>query len=45
MITGGERPMLGFRPSPWPIDRRLVDRDLLSADERANWTPITQVRG
>ncbi|HEX7948207.1 MAG TPA: aminopeptidase P family protein [Phenylobacterium sp.] len=36
MIPGGERPMLGFETLTLaPIDRRLIDRDLLSADERA----------
>ncbi|TAL38124.1 MAG: aminopeptidase P family protein [Phenylobacterium sp.] len=35
-IPGGERPMLGFETLTLaPIDRRLIDRDLLSADERA----------
>jgi Xaa-Pro aminopeptidase len=35
-IPGGERPMLGFETLTLaPIDRRLVDRDLLTADERA----------
>jgi Xaa-Pro aminopeptidase len=36
MIPGGERPMLGFETLTLaPIDRCLVDRDLLSPDERA----------
>lgn len=36
MIAGGERPMLGFETLTLaPIDRRLIDRDLLSPDERA----------
>ncbi|MBU1376560.1 MAG: aminopeptidase P family protein [Alphaproteobacteria bacterium] len=35
-IPGGERPMLGFETLTMaPIDRRLIDRDLLSPDERA----------
>ena len=35
-IPGGERPMLGFETLTLaPIDRRLIDRDLLTADERA----------
>ncbi|WP_430426376.1 aminopeptidase P family protein [Phenylobacterium sp.] len=35
-IPGGERPMLGFETLTLaPIDRRLIDRDLLSPDERA----------
>lgn len=35
-IPGGERPMHGFETLTLaPIDRRLIDRDLLSADERA----------
>lgn len=35
-IPGGERPMLGFETLTLaPIDRRLIDRDLLSSDERA----------
>jgi len=35
-IAGGERPMLGFETLTLaPIDRRLVARDLLSGDERA----------
>jgi Xaa-Pro aminopeptidase len=35
-IPGGERPMLGFETlSLAPIDRRLVDPDLLSPEERA----------
>jgi len=35
-IPGGERPMHGFETLTMaPIDRRLVDRDLLSPDERA----------
>jgi len=35
-IPGGERPMHGFETLTLaPIDRRLVDRDLLSPDERA----------
>jgi Xaa-Pro aminopeptidase len=35
-IPGGERPMLGFETLTLaPIDRRLVARDLLTADERA----------
>ena len=34
-IAGGERPMLGFEALTMaPIDRRLIDRDLLNADER-----------
>jgi Xaa-Pro aminopeptidase len=34
-IPGGERPMLGFETLTLaPIDRRLIDRDLLTADER-----------
>jgi len=34
-IPGGERAMLGFETLTLaPIDRRLIDRDLLSADER-----------
>ncbi len=36
-IPGGERPMLGFEPLTLaPIDRRLVDVDLLTVAER-NW--------
>ena len=36
-IDGGERPMLGFENLTWaPIDRTLVDADLLSDFER-NW--------
>jgi Xaa-Pro aminopeptidase len=35
-IPGGERPMLGFEPLTMaPIDRRLVDRSLLTAQEAA----------
>ncbi len=35
-IAGGERPMLGFETLTLaPIDRRLIDRDLLSPAERA----------
>jgi Xaa-Pro aminopeptidase len=35
-ITGGERPMLGFETLTLaPIDRSLIDTNLLSADERA----------
>ncbi len=35
-IPGGERPMLGFETLTLaPIDRRLIDRDLLSVAERA----------
>lgn len=35
-IPGGERPMLGFETLTLaPIDRRLIDRDLLGPDERA----------
>jgi Xaa-Pro aminopeptidase len=35
-IPGGERPMLGFEPLTLaPIDRRLVARDLLTAEEIA----------
>jgi Xaa-Pro aminopeptidase len=35
-IAGGERPMLGFETLTLaPIDRRLVDASLLTADERA----------
>ena len=35
-IPGGERPMHGFETLTLaPIDRRLIDRDLLSPDERA----------
>lgn len=35
-VPGGERPMLGFETLTWaPIDRRLIDRDLLTAEERA----------
>jgi Xaa-Pro aminopeptidase len=35
-IAGGERPMLGFETLTLaPIDRRLIDRALLDADERA----------
>jgi len=35
-IPGGERPMLGFETLTLaPIDRRLIDRDLLSPEERA----------
>src|SRR6185369_4458807 len=35
-IPGGERKMLGFETLTLaPIDRRLVDRDLLTAEERA----------
>ncbi|WP_296595054.1 aminopeptidase P family protein [Phenylobacterium sp.] len=35
-IPGGERSMLGFETLTLaPIDRRLIDRDLLTADERA----------
>jgi len=35
-VPGGERPMLGFETLTLaPIDRRLVNRDLLTADERA----------
>lgn len=35
-IPGGERPMLGFEALTLaPIDRRLIDRDLLSPAERA----------
>jgi Xaa-Pro aminopeptidase len=35
-IAGGERPMLGFETLTLvPIDRSLIDRDLLSAEERA----------
>jgi Xaa-Pro aminopeptidase len=34
-IPGGERPMLGFETLTLaPIDRRLIDRDLLSDEER-----------
>ena len=34
-IAGGERPMLGFETLTLaPIDRALVDRDLLSSEER-----------
>ncbi|MBX7248045.1 MAG: aminopeptidase P family protein [Caulobacteraceae bacterium] len=36
-IPGGERPMLGFESLTLaPIDRQLIDRNLLDADER-NW--------
>jgi Xaa-Pro aminopeptidase len=36
LIPGGERPMLGFEPLTLaPIDRRLVDVALLTAEERA----------
>jgi len=35
-IPGGERPMLGFETLTLaPIDRRLIDRNLLSPDERS----------
>lgn len=35
-VPGGERPMHGFETLTLaPIDRRLIDRDLLTADERA----------
>jgi Xaa-Pro aminopeptidase len=35
-IAGGDRPMLGFETLTLaPIDRSLIDTDLLSADERA----------
>jgi Xaa-Pro aminopeptidase len=35
-IPGGERPMLGFEPLTLaPIDRKLIDVDLLDAVERA----------
>ena len=35
-IPGGERSMHGFETLTLaPIDRRLIDRDLLTADERA----------
>ena len=35
-IPGGERPMLGFETLTLaPIDGRLIDRDLLTPDERA----------
>jgi Xaa-Pro aminopeptidase len=35
-IVGGERPMLGFEPLTLaPIDRKLVDADLLDTTERA----------
>jgi len=35
-IPGGERPMLGFETLTLaPIDRRLIDLDLLTAEERA----------
>jgi len=35
-IPGGERPMLGFEPLTLaPIDRRLIDKGLLSAEEIA----------
>ena len=35
-IAGGERPMLGFETLTMaPIDRRLIQVDLLTADERA----------
>ena len=34
-IPGGERPMLGFETLTWaPIDRRVIDRDLLGPEER-----------
>ena len=37
-IPGGERPMLGFETLTFaPIDRRLVDKDLLSAEEIAQF--------
>ncbi|HLS18878.1 MAG TPA: aminopeptidase P family protein [Paracoccaceae bacterium] len=33
---GGERPMLGFETLTWcPIDRRLIDKDLLDTESRA----------
>lgn len=36
MIDGGERPMLGFETLTLaPIDRRLIDASLLTADEKA----------
>jgi Xaa-Pro aminopeptidase len=36
MIPGGERPMMSFETLTLaPIDRQLIDRDLLSAPERA----------
>jgi Xaa-Pro aminopeptidase len=36
MVSGGERPMLGFETLTLaPFDRRLVDRELLSVEERA----------
>jgi Xaa-Pro aminopeptidase len=36
MVAGGERPMLGFETLTLaPFDRRLVDRELLTAEERA----------
>jgi Xaa-Pro aminopeptidase len=35
-ISGGERPMLGFRNLTWaPIDRSLIEVSMLSASERA----------
>jgi Xaa-Pro aminopeptidase len=35
-IAGGERPMLGFEPLTLaPIDRRLIDTTLLTAEEIA----------
>ncbi len=35
-IKGGERAMLGFETLTWtPIDRRLIDPNLLNAEERA----------
>ncbi|TFI60015.1 aminopeptidase P family protein [Sphingomonas parva] len=35
-VTGAEKPVLGFETLTWaPIDRNLIDRGLLSAEERA----------
>ena len=43
-IAGGERPMLGFETLTMaPIDRILIDKKLLTKDERA-WVDAYHVR-